>query len=177
MNVLRTIAMIALPLALTVACSATDPADDSTRRQVQEAADREQITTLVYRLGAAFDEKRFDELHSILAADATTTTPGGQQAGRDAMIAQAIKIHSDMYRIQHIMSNIDIELNGDQAGVRLNAIAYFAPAGISPSPVAPAPQLTIGEVYRLEAKRTPDGWRLSRVQSTPIWETGTRPAM
>jgi hypothetical protein len=36
--------------------------------------------------------------------------------------------------------------------------------------------VTLGEVYRFDAVRTAEGWRLSRVETTPLWSTGTRPS-
>jgi hypothetical protein len=41
----------------------------------------------------------------------------------------------------------------------------------------PAPPLrcVIGELYSFEPVRTPHGWRFSRVETTPVWLSGTRP--
>jgi hypothetical protein len=46
-------------------------------RQVGELTDRNDITRLVYRLGACLDDRRFDEMPSLLIEAATIRTPGG----------------------------------------------------------------------------------------------------
>ena len=64
-----------------------------------------------------------------------------------------------------------LHLDGDRAEVRANLIATFAPS----VGTLPEPTFTLGEVYRFEAARTAQGWRLSRIETTPVWATGTRP--
>lgn len=144
------------------------------RRRVQELTDREEITDLVYRLGAALDEGRFEELKSIFTDDATAQTPGGLARGRDALIAQASRNHSPEERIQHLIGNVQVDVTGDRADVRANLLATFASpaAADAEARLAPEPRLTLGEVYRFQAVRTPHGWRLSRVETTPLWLTG-----
>ncbi|MFI9414277.1 nuclear transport factor 2 family protein [Nocardia gamkensis] len=162
--------LLVLPLAaLTAACaSAATPTPE-----VRELLDRAQITALLDRLGRALDEGRFEELRAIYTPDATAKTPGGTAEGRDALIAQASRNHGEDKRIQHVIGNVLIDLRGDTADVRANLIATFAPT--SSDGAIPQPQYTLGEVYRFDAVRTEEGWRLSRVQTTPIWSTGTRP--
>jgi hypothetical protein len=69
-----------------------------------------------------------------------------------------------------------VALDGDRADVRANLIATFAAGADAPTTaLAPEPTFTLGQVYRFEAVRIPDGWRLSLIQITPVWTTGTRP--
>jgi SnoaL-like domain len=58
-------------------------------RHVAEFTGRNEITNLVYRLGAFLDERRFDEMRSLLVDAATVRTPGGTAEGREAVIDQA----------------------------------------------------------------------------------------
>ncbi|WP_433622426.1 nuclear transport factor 2 family protein [Nocardia sp. CA-120079] len=164
----RFLPLPALPLALLTACT-TATSDDT--HQLRELMDRDEITGLVNQLGRALDEGRFDDFRTIYTADATAKTPGGRAEGRAALIAQASRNHSDDKRIQHFITNVMIDLHGDAAEVRANLIATFAPATSAVS----EPQYTLGEVYRFDAVRTAQGWRLSRVETTPLWSTGTRP--
>ncbi|WP_280311822.1 nuclear transport factor 2 family protein [Nocardia abscessus] len=170
-NIRSVLPLLALPLAaLTAACTS---ASATPAPEVRELLDRQQITALVDRLGRALDEGRFDDLRAIYTSDATAKTPGGTAEGRDALIAQASRNHSDDKRIQHLIGNVLIDLRGDAADVRANLIATFAPA--SSDGTIPQPRFTLGEIYRFDAVRTGEGWRLSRVQTTPVWSTGTRP--
>ncbi|WP_327114695.1 nuclear transport factor 2 family protein [Nocardia sp. NBC_01730] len=169
----RTLPLLALPLAAIAAACTTPAAANTPAHELRDLLDRHQITTLVDRLGRTLDEGRFDDLRAIYTSDATAKTPGGTADGRDALIAQASRNHTDDKRIQHFISNVIIDLRGDAADIRANLIATFAPAATNGT--IPQPQYTLGEIYRFAAVRTAEGWRLSRVETTPIWSTGTRP--
>ncbi|WP_433193340.1 nuclear transport factor 2 family protein [Nocardia sp. CA-107356] len=171
----RILPLAALPLALLAACTTASAKDETTQHQLRELVDRNEITTLVDRLGRALDEGRFEDFRTIYTADATAKTPGGRADGVDALIAQASRNHSDDKRVQHFISNVMIDLRGDTAEVRANLIATFTPAVTAEPRTAPEPQFTLGEIYRFDAVRTTEGWRLSRVETTPQWSTGTRP--
>jgi len=124
--------------------------------------DRFAITDLIYSLGAALDEHRFDDLCDLFIDDATASTPGGAAQGRDAVIAQATRNHQHYARLQHAMTNVLIDLNGDRAAVRANLHATFAgETGL--------PELVLGAVYRFQAQRTEQGWRFARLEVAPIW--------
>jgi hypothetical protein len=147
-----------------------DIANDAVRQLI----DRDEITRLIYRLGVCLDEGRFDEMAAILTEDATARTPGGEARGRDALIAQAGRNHTADQHIQHVVTNVLITLDDDRADVRANLIATFA-AAAGAARLAPEPTFTLGEVYRFEAVRTAGGWRLSLIQTIPVWSTGSRP--
>ena len=135
-------------------------------RQVTELVARNAITELVYRLGVALDDGRFYDLRSIFTEDSTASTPGGSVEGIDALIAQASRNHSRERRNHHVITNVLVDLDGERADVRANLVVTFARDAV--------PYFTLGEVYRFDARRTPDGWRLSRVESTRVWTTGSR---
>jgi hypothetical protein len=126
--------------------------------------DRTQIIDLVTELGHCLDERKFESLRDLFTADADVATPGGTATGHDALVEQARRRHSDDAGIQHVITNPIVELDGDRANVRANLLVSFAHAG----PADPAPFL-LGEVYRFELRRTADGWRFTRLGSTPVW--------
>jgi len=134
---------------------------------LQELIDRSEITELVSRLGVWLDEKRFDETGSILTEDATAKTPGGSVAGVDQVAEQARRNH--VVPTQHVITNVVIDLDGDRAAVGANLIATFVHG-----PDLSGPLFQRGERYTCESVRTADGWRLSRVESKPIWTIGSR---
>lgn len=146
--------------------SATRPGPDAHDR-LDDLVDRHEITGLVHRLGGCLDEGRFDGLRAIFTGDATASTPGGRADGLDAVVAQAGRNHSADDRIQHVITDVVVDLDGDRAAVRANLVVTFARgAGL------PAPRRQLGEVYRFTARRTPAGWRLASVESTPVWHVG-----
>lgn len=139
--------------------------------------DRDEIATLVHRLGACLDEGRVEDLRTLFTADAVASTPGGVADGIDALVAQASRNHSPDDGIQHLISGVlvDRDRDGDTATVRANLVVTFARR--APAPAAPASALVapaaLGEVYRFAARRTPAGWRLTRVTTTPVWVSHT----
>jgi hypothetical protein len=140
----------------------------TTSQKLQELLDRSEITELVTRLGVWLDEKRFDDARSILTEDVTAETPGGSVVGIEQVAEQARRNH--VVPTHHVITNVLIDLDGDRAAAGANLIATFVNG---PDPSGPLFQL--GERYSFEAVRTPDGWRLSRVQTQPIWTVGSRP--
>ncbi|WP_328392291.1 nuclear transport factor 2 family protein [Nocardia sp. NBC_00416] len=147
-------------------------AADRPGRALCELTDRAELTALVDRLARALDDGDFDQFRTIYTSDATARTPGGEAAGRDALMAQAARNHSPDRVIQHFVSNTAIELATDTAEIRANLLAVFAPA--TTDGTLPNPGFTLGEIYRFSARRLPEGWRLTRVHSTPVWSVGTR---
>jgi hypothetical protein len=138
--------------------------------RLQELADRADLIDLVARLGRWLDERRFDDGDEIFTDDATVETPGGRAQGRQALTAQARRNHIRYDRTQHVTSNILVDLDGDRATVRSNLIATFVRDSATSEPA-----LTIGERYRFQAVRGPEGWRFSKIEVTPVWRSGEPP--
>jgi ketosteroid isomerase-like protein len=135
-----------------------------------DLADRLDIEQAVSALGRCLDERDFDALRGVFTEDATVTTPGGTAVGHAAVVEQARRRHSIDDGIQHVITNMLIDREGDQATVRANLLVSFARAGASD----PRPFL-LGEVYRFGLRRTPEGWRIASLRSTPKWSLN-RPA-
>jgi hypothetical protein len=137
-------------------------------------SDRQAISDLIARLGWMLDDKRFENAPSILAEDVSVQTGGGSASGRDAVVAQASRTHT--VTTQHVLTDVAIELDGDHATARANAIITFAPDGPGyrltiNDAEQDDPYLTLGEVYRFEASRTDDGWRLTRIEVRRSWSS------
>jgi hypothetical protein len=128
---------------------------------LQELTDRQAIADLISGLGAWLDDKRFDDARSVLAEDVTVESPGGTAQGIDGAVAQARRSHEG-YETQHVITNVLVELARDRATARANLTVTFA---------SPETRFAMGERYRFEAVRTDAGWRLSRVEITPVWST------
>jgi hypothetical protein len=138
-------------------------------RELRELMDRAEITDLVTRLGHWLDEKRFDEAREIFAAEVTVETPGGRAQGMERLVEQARRNHEPFEQMQHVITNVLVDLAGDRAAVRANLIATLVPRAD-----APDRHFDVGERYGFEAVRTPAGWRLSEVRVTPVWTAGSR---
>jgi SnoaL-like domain len=150
----------------------TSPVDDIARldRRVGELTDRNEITNLVYRLGAFLDDRRFDDMRTLLVEEATVRTPGGMAEGREAVIAQARRNHQRDEPTQHLITNPLVDLDGDRATVHANLVVNFATlASRDESLPAPPRKYTLGETYHFEVVRTSEGWRFSSVETKPVW--------
>jgi SnoaL-like domain len=151
------------------------PASD-VHPDVRALHDRNEITDLVFRLGASLDEGRFDDVRDLVVEDATVRTPGGEAAGREAVIAQAQRNHPADQQFQHVITNVLIDLAGDRATARTNLAVHItmpaeAPAGARIPPL----RASLGEVYTFDLARTPAGWRFSRIEVSPRWVYGDVP--
>jgi hypothetical protein len=154
--------------------------DTVTDTAVRQLLDREEIARLVGRLGVALDEGRFEDMRALLAEDATVRTPGGTSEGRDAVVAQAALNHPVDQPIQHVITNLVVDLDDGRARARANLVVYFGPldGGAEAGLPAPPVEYTTGEVYRFDLARTADGWRFTGIEARPLWRSGTpfRPA-
>lgn len=148
--------------------STVDP--EPIQRRLQQLAERNEITDLVYRLGEYLEAHRVDDMRSLLVEDATVRTPGGAAEGREAVVAQARRNHRSDEPTQHLITNVLVDLDGDRAEVRANLVVNFAaPPSADQSLPAPPRKYTLGETYHFAVVRTTQGWRFSRIETTPVW--------
>jgi SnoaL-like domain len=124
--------------------------------------DRQDITDLISRLGRWLDDKEFANARSVLTEDVTVSTPGGQAEGIDRVIAQASRNHQ--VPTQHLITNVLVDLDGDHATATANLLVTFAGSVLERQ----------GERYAFGVARTGDGWRLSRIEVTPVWREQLR---
>jgi len=137
--------------------------------RLESLTDRQELQELVSRLAAALDEHRFDDLRALFLEDATVRTPGGEARGPAALVAQATRNHEDYDRLQHLVSGVVVDLDGDRAAVRANLVGIF---GKSPENL---PARVLGGLYRFGAARTEDGWRFASLDVRPVWFYGDLP--
>jgi hypothetical protein len=140
-------------------------------RTLRELVDRDDIGRLISGLGAVLDERRLEDLASIVADDVVAELPFGTVNGVDGMREAAAANLEPYARTQHVLTNYLIDLDGDAAIATANLIAVHVLAADDPST-----HFDVGGAYRFEAIRSLDGWRLSRVHLRPIWVAGAPPA-
>lgn len=124
-------------------------------------SDREELGDLVSQLGLWLDEKRFDEALDVLTEDVSASTASGSVSGLDAVVTQARRAHPEHVRTQHIITNPIFKVDGDHAAIDANLLVVFSKEG---------QDRFVGERYRLEATRTAQGWRISRVGADLVWD-------
>src|SRR4051812_40751633 len=116
--------------------------------------DRQAVVDLVDELGLWLDEKRFGEAGELLTEDVRVQTPGGGAEGTERGAARAARTRA--VPTQHVITTIRGALDGDRAPAGANLVVTFAGGGLRP----------LGERSASEARRTPEGWRLSSIRVT-----------
>ncbi|KKJ98520.1 nuclear transport factor 2 family protein [Micromonospora sp. HK10] len=125
--------------------------------------DRAEIAELVARLAWALDERRFDDLRTVYAPDARTSSPRGTLAGLDEIVEVLRRTSPEEELTQHLNSDVVIDLDGDRAEIGAHQLVYFYRAGA-------APHRRAGVRTRYTAVRTPAGWRLAQADISPLWQ-------
>jgi 3-phenylpropionate/cinnamic acid dioxygenase small subunit len=131
---------------------------------LQAVADKLEIHELLARYARAVDDHDWDLYRSLFTEDASIdySSAGAAAGSRDevaSFLAQAIPT---LPWTQHVVTNVEIELDGDLANVR----ATFLNPMQLPGQEGPS---CCGGSYRHEMVRTPDGWRSRRLIEENRW--------
>ena len=124
--------------------------------------DRLILQDLVSRVVRCLDDHEYDALRGLFTEDATIATPGGTSTGPEAIITQARVRHADYAATHHLMTDVLVDVSGDEATVRANQQATLVGQGETPTS-------QLGAVYRLAAARTADGWRFTSMDVAQVW--------
>jgi len=120
---------------------------------LQEVSDRIEIADLLTRYAKAVDRKDWTLYRTVFTADAHIdyTSAGGVAAGLDEMCDWLDKSLAMFESTQHLIANIDADINGDTAEVE----AMFH----NPLKLPDGNIWFTGGWYHHELIRTADGWR------------------
>lgn len=144
---------------------------------MQALLDRLEVAEALARYAYGIDDRDFDAVRALFTPDAHLdyTASGGPAGDRDEVIAW---IESGMGVVgpsQHLVSNVVVDLDGDEATSRC---LLFNPMIM---PLKDPLLLYLGGGYQDRWRRTDDGWRIvERVQEI-VWSSngpvGTLPGM
>ena len=129
----------------------------------QALADRIAAEDLLTRYATAVDRRDWQQYRSIFTADAEIDyTSAGGIAGTVDEIVEFLSTSLEMFEMtQHLVSNIDLEVNGDSATVT----AMFN----NPMRLPGGDTWFTGGWYHHDLVRTPDGWRSRRLREESAW--------
>lgn len=125
--------------------------------------DHAAVAALITRLYQLLDEQRFDELDSVYADDVVLEFPNGPMRGLPAVTAKARERAERYPRMQHLNTDVAVELDGDTARVRSNHLAFHVESS--------GARFDAGLVHHFEAARTEAGWRFTRGTGELVWST------
>ncbi|MFH8628195.1 nuclear transport factor 2 family protein [Streptomyces vietnamensis] len=144
------------------------------------AADAAEVGTLLDRYLIGLDHDKLDDewARGLFTRDACVEFPISRHEGIDGLADYHRAALAAFERTQHLNSPAVVVLDGDdRASLRANLISTHVhlPAG-GPSDDASRAPFATGTSVEGEARRTPGGWRLSRLSFHLIWATGRPPA-
>ena len=129
----------------------------------QALADRIAAEDLLTRYATAVDRRDWEQYRSIFTADAEIDyTSAGGIAGTVDEVVEFLSTSLELFEMtQHLVSNIDLEVNGDSATVT----AMFH----NPMRLPGGDTWFTGGWYHHDLVRTPDGWRSRRLREESAW--------
>lgn len=143
----------------------------------QTLLDRLEIAEALARYAYGIDDRDFEVVRALFTTDAHLdyTASGGPAADRDKVIAW---IESGMGVVgpsQHLVTNVVVDLDGDEATSRC---LLFNPMIM---PLKDPLLLYLGGGYRDDWRRTDDGWRIVHRVQEIVWSSngpvGTIPGL
>ncbi|MFC5744412.1 nuclear transport factor 2 family protein [Actinomadura rugatobispora] len=140
--------------------------------RLQDTADRSEIEQAINRHFLSPDDRRADDawFDSVYTEDFVLIVPTGTYTGREGM-REALRTSAVVFeRSHHLVSNHVIEIDADGAAIRSKIIATHLQRADDQGDA-----FTGGADYTFTARRTGNGWRLSRAEYIAVWTRGTPP--
>ncbi|WAX76366.1 nuclear transport factor 2 family protein [Streptomyces sp. KMM 9044] len=147
--------------------------DDESFAPGAAMADAFTVGGLLDRYLLALDSEKLDDVwaRSLFTADAVVAFPLSQHEGIDGLSEWHRNSLAHFARTQHLNSPAVVDCAGDEATLRANLVSTHVhhPGGRGPE------LFTAGTSVSGAARRTPDGWRLTRLSFGLIWVDGEPP--
>ena len=131
---------------------------------MQEMSDKIEITELLTRYASSVDTRDWERLKSVFTPEAELdySSVQGPVASRDEVVAWLGSGLDTVPWTQHLISNVEIELDGDRAKVRAMFYNPMLLPGMSDCSFC-------GGYYNHELVRTPEGWKSRRLVEENVW--------
>jgi len=123
---------------------------------LQTLIDERAIYRQLCRFAEAMDEREWHKLDDVMLEDAEADYGIGRRIGRAAIVAEMRSFLDDCGPTQHLLANVRIDVNGDQA----RSSAYVADMHVGTGDRAHLIFRTLGG-YRDRWVRTDAGWRMA----------------
>lgn len=137
----------------------------TTMETLLEAAEIERVLNLY---ATALDGRDWMALEGVFSRDATAHYEGiGHFDGRDAIVELVRSVLSQCGPTQHLLGNVRIEVDGDEAQAKCYLQAIHAGLGDYEGRT-----LTVWGEYRDRLQRTGEGWRIVHRELAAIHSEG-----
>lgn len=131
---------------------------------LQAVADKLEIQEQLARYARGLDTRDWELWKSVFTEDATVdySQSGILCASRDEVAAFLAEVFATIPWATHHITNVEIDLDGDEARVRAMFFNPLQIPGMSESS-------STGGYYHHEFVRTPDGWKSRHLVEEPVW--------
>jgi hypothetical protein len=134
--------------------------------------DRAQITDLIIRFANALDRQDWPRLRACLTPelDIDYSDLRGDPPGRvtaDDFVAARVRGLAGL-RTQHVSTNFEITVEGDRA----ECFSSFLIHRLDPAGPPDANTFDTAGHYHHGLRRTPEGWRIDRIEQRVLWSRG-----
>jgi uncharacterized protein (TIGR02246 family) len=137
---------------------------------LRKLADEAEIVALLRAFGRALDTKDWDAYAETFTPDGEFEILGQRRVGREEIAAGPARDLARYARLQHVLSNQEVEVDGDVARVRCYVLAIHVPDADRPDEHADVGGCYTGECRRLDGI----GWRFARLRIEVWWTGGSR---
>jgi hypothetical protein len=127
-----------------------------------------QADLVIPRIFAAIDDRRFDDLDALYAADVRATTAVGQISGREQLVSTLKSIHEPIPVLQHLVTGVIVTEDGDTADVRANVTAFFGDEQHQPI-------LEGSSIWRGRLSHVSGQWQIAQIDIESVWTRGQMP--
>jgi hypothetical protein len=138
---------------------------------LQSVRDELDIQRVIHDYAWACDSGDWGLLKSVFTEDATLdySSAGGPAGPRDEVVVWLEQSLGQLKLIQHVVSNFQIDVAGDGAGIRATFFCSILFSGVEDV-------LFTGGFYEEELVRTSDGWKIRRLVEHNQWMKGPAPS-
>jgi len=149
-----------------------DVTDDALAARLQWVIDRAEIDDLIVRYATAVDTRDWELLDRVFAdgAEIDYRPNGGPIASYPAMVELLAASLEPFAATQHVMTNMAIDVQGDDATVRFYRVGHMVLLIDGAEEM-----LDEGGFYDLVVHRTPAGWRITSLRAGIVWLSGHWP--
>ncbi|MGQ0719175.1 MAG: nuclear transport factor 2 family protein [Pseudonocardiales bacterium] len=136
-------------------------------RRLADLLDRQDISALLVRFARCLDTKDFTGYADCYAPEGVLQLPGGGHEGRAGMADYVERDLGGYVATHHVSANHEIEIDDDTARARSSLHATHVRSTEDDF-------WSVGGWYDTTLRRTPEGWRFTRVSINPVWRFDTR---
>ena len=125
------------------------------------------VVRLIRETWAAIDRKDWDAYADGFGEDGEFEIMGQRRKGRAEIVTGPARDLAQYDRLQHLVMNELVDVDGDHATGSWYAIAVHVPDGDDPGAHA-----DVGLRYSFQAQREDGGWRFTEAVIEVIWTSG-----